>query len=256
MSQVQKISNRNFWVEWGWNKFTAKTFSVDSGEVRKVLVMMGIFSPCFACLSSTSFLRCCNLVSQTCMAQLSDHMSIWFLFTTLYGLSLYFQVMRNLENISKNENYIMEKSNECSKTLRKHIEDAYNEVLIQTPRRRRNICYSPDITGGEVHHNLACLLSKRPCKSTGCSRWWSFITTLLAQKRPANRLAAADGERSSRPLWPWWGGGEQQMFGIYWIQTTKPMSLKTMFWLQEIENSCREKARHKRDLVQFSSFLL
>jgi hypothetical protein len=133
MSQVQKISNRNFWVGWGWNKFTAKTFSVDSGEVRKILVIMGIFSACFACLSSTSFLRCCNLVSQTCMAQLSDHMSIWFLVTTLFGLSLYFQVMRNLENMSKNENYIMETSNECSKTLRKHIKDAYNKVLIQTP---------------------------------------------------------------------------------------------------------------------------
>jgi hypothetical protein len=34
------------------------------------------------------------------------------------------------------------------------------------------------------------------------------------------------------------------------------MSFKTMFWLQEIENSCREKARHKWDLVQFSNFLL
>lgn len=146
MSQVQKISNRNFWDEWGWNKFTAKTFSVDSGEVRKVLVMMGIFSPCFACLSSTSFLRCCNLVSQTCMAQLSDHMSIWFLFTTLYGLSLYFQVMRNPENISNNENYI--------KWMLKNLEETHWGCIKWSP--------NPNPPAPPQH----LLLS-------GYNRWWS-----------------------------------------------------------------------------------
>jgi hypothetical protein len=69
----------------------------------------------------------------------------------------------------------METSNECSKTLRKHIEDAYNEVLIQTPRRRRNTCYSPDITGYAV---------QAPLQRDRLQPVVKFITTLLAVEAP------------------------------------------------------------------------